>query len=427
MSDFVDRRSTAAALSLLTGADAIAREIAKATSWRGEIERSLRPALAMQEQVEQLKDNLSASAYARDYLAVNSVAKMLEQQQRLVRDAAGPLAQLRAESMWERERAQILAAAQSSMSLQSYAKTIADMQMSELEASRKAYESVNITAMSVIDSLDAERRKMIEAASRPYASLVESLTRESAHIKSMSDMVAGASWINQLKLPVIDAASAAAVAKSWGIEGALREIYSLGLDAQTMRAFATTLSEARDIGDIETDDEAEISESGPKRARRLSPEMWLSIFSALLAILIPIWQKMDSDATEARLTAKVEGISVQLADQEKRSAQRLEALLHIVERMMEQSVGKADDEVDFIVRSRVALIRAVGKSGSRVVAEVFPNQVVKLISEDGKWIEVRYFDWNAQEERSGWAMKKYFLRVNGGAKVAQPVVWEDKQ
>jgi hypothetical protein len=427
MSDFASRDTVAAALSSLTGADLIAREIAKATSWHDEIARSLRPTLAMQEQIEQIKGGLSASAYARDYLAANSVAKMQEQHQRLVRDAAGPLARLRVESIWERERAQMLAVAQSSMAVQSYAKTIADTQMSAMDAARKAYESVNSTAKSVMDALDVERREMIEAASRPYASHVESLSRESMTVKALSDMVAGASWISQLKMPVIDAASAAAVAKSWGIEGALREIHSLGLDAQTMRAFAATFAKVRDFGDFATDDEPDIAESAPKRPRRLSPEMWLSIFGVLLAILVPIWQKMDSDATEARLTAKIEGVSAQLEDQEQRSAQRLEALVRVVDRMMEQSVPKAADDVDFVVRSRVALIRSVGKSGSRVVAEVFPNQVVKLVSEDGKWIEVRYFDWNAQEERTGWAMKKYFLRVKGGVIDAQTVVWEEKQ
>jgi hypothetical protein len=424
MPDFAYRDAAAAALSSLTGVDSIAREVAKAATWRDEIERSLRPTLAIQEQIEQIKNSLSASAYARDYLAANSVARMLEQQQRLVRDAVGPLAQLRAESIWESERAQMLAFAQSSISQQSYAKTIVDTQISALEAARKAYENVNVTAKSIMDSFDAERRAMIEAASRPYAGLVESLARESANARALRDMVDSASWIKQLKMPIIDAASAAAVAKTWGMEGALREIRSMGLDAQTLQAFATSFAGMGDVG--AWDDDAGNASGAAKAPRRLSPEMWLSIFSVLLAILVPIWQKMDSDATEARLTAEIKGISVQLDDHEKKSAERLEALTRMVDRMMEQSAAKTVGEVDFVVRSRVALVRAAGKSGSRVVAEVFPNQVVKLVSEDGKWIEVNYFDWNAQEERSGWALKKYFLRVNVGVTVAQPIVGEDK-
>lgn len=424
MPDFVYRGAAGANLSSLTGVDSIARELAKATSWRDELERSLRPTLAVQEQI---KNTLSASAYARDYLAANSVAKMLEQQQRLVRDAIGPLAQLRAESIWERERNQMRAFTQSSISLQSYAKTIADTQISAMEVARKAYESVNVTAKSIMDSFDAERRAMIEAASKPYAGLVESLARESASAKALRDMVDDASWIKQLKMPIIDAASAAAVAKTWGMEGALREIRSMGLDARTLQAFATSFAGMGDGSAWDADDDAGDSSGEAKPTRHLSPEMWFSIFSVLLAILVPIWQKMDSDATEARLTAEIKGISVQLDDHEKRSAERLDALTRMVDRMMEQSAVKDVGEVDFVVRYRVALIRSAGKSGSSVVAEVFPNQVVKLISENGKWIEVSYFDWNVQEERSGWALKKYFLRVHGGATDAQPVVGEDNR
>ena len=427
MSDFAYRDAASAALSSLTGVDSTARELAKATSWRDEIERSLRPTLAIQQQMEQIKNSLGASAYARDYLAANSVAKMVEQQQRLVRDAIGPLAQLRAESVWERERAQMLAFSQSSISQHGYAKTIADTHFSATEAMRKAYEGINGTAKSIMDSLSVDRRAMIEAASRPYAGLVESLTRESASVKALRDMVDAASWIKQFKMPIIDAASAAAVAKTWGMEGALREIRSMGLDAHTLQAFATTFADMGDVGAWESDDDAGDKPIAVNARRRLSPEMWLSIFSVHLAILVPIWQKMDSDATETRLSAEIKGISVQLDDHEMKSAERLKALTRMVDHMMEQSATKAVDEIDFVVRSRVALIRTVGQSGSRVVAEVFPNQVVKLASENGKWIEVHYFDWTAQEERSGWALKKYFLRVNVGATVAQPVVWEDKQ
>lgn len=427
MPDFAYRDAAAAALSSLTGVDAIARELAKASSWRDEIERSLRPTLAIQEQIEQVKNSLSASAYARDYLAANSVAKMLEQQQRLVRGVIGPLAQLRAESIWERERAQMLAFSQSSISLQSYAKTIAYTQFSAMEVARKAYEGINVTAKSIMDSFDAERRAMIEAASRPYAGLVEALARENVSARTLQDMVDSASWIKQLKIPIIDAASAAAVAKTWGLEGALRELRSMGLDAQTLQAFATSFAGMDDVGAWDADNVAVDPSGAAKAPRRLSLEMWFAIFSVLLAILVPIWQKMDSDATEARLTAEIKGISVQLDDHDKRSAERLDALTRMVDRMMEQSTAKAVGEVDFVVRSRVSLIRAAGKSGSRVVAEVFPNQVVKLVSEDGKRIEVSYFDWNAQEERSGWALKKYFLRVNVGVTVAQPVVGEGKR
>jgi len=427
MSDLAYRTAAADALSSLNGIGSIARELAKASSWRDELERSLRPTLAIQEQLKQLNKTMSMASYAKDLFAASSMSKMLEQQQRLMRDAAGPLAQLRAMSIWEHERAQMLAFAQSSASLQSYAKAMTGSQIAGMDIARKAFEGINGSAKSILDSLGADRKAMLEAASRPYASLVESLARETESAKALRDMVEGASWIKQLKMPIIDAASAAAVAKTWGMEGALREIRSLGLDAQTIQAFAATLPNIDGVSAWESDGDAGESQGLAKAPRRMSPEMWLSIFGVLLAIFVPIWQKMDSDATEARLTAEIKGISVQVEDHERKSAERIEALARMVDRMIQQSEAKAPGEVDFVVRSRVALIRAVGKSGSQVVAEVFPNQVVRLVSENGKWIEVHYFDWNAQEERSGWALKKYFARVNVGATVARPVVWEDKQ
>jgi len=417
----------ASTLSSMVGIDSIAKELAKASSWHNEIERSLRPTLAIQEQLQQVKNSLSASAYASEYLASNSVTKMLEQQERRMRDTIEPLARLRAESIWEHEFAQILTSAQSSLSLKNYAQTITDTEFSAMESVRKAYDGINGTARSIMDSLDADRLAVIDAARKPYASLVEAFTLENSSVKELREMMDGSSWMKQLKMPIIDAASAAAVAKTWGLEGALREISSLGLDAQTMQAFAASFSSAGNVDAWRAteDDNDGDSQGATKAFRRLSPEMWLSIFSVLLAILVPIWQKMDSDATEARLTAEVKGVSTQLDDHEKKSAERLEALTRLVDRMMEQSTNKAAGEVHFVVRSRVALIRAVGKSGSHIVAEVFPNQVVIQVSESGKWIEVRYFDWNAQEERTGWALKKYFTRVNVGSAVAQPVAWDE--
>ena len=421
------RDSLAAALSSVTAVDSIAKEIGRASGWREEIERSLRPALAIQEQLQQASNSLSALAYAKDYFGTNSLSKFFEQHQRLQRAAVGPLAQLRAESIWERDWVQRLAIEQSSISLQNYTGNIISGRISSLDVVRKAYEGINATAHSIVDSLNTERRAMIEAASRPYVGLVESLVRDSASVRVLQEVADGVSWINQFKMPVIDSFSAVAVAKTWGIEGALREISLLGLDAHTMQALANSLEGIDGLEDWVSPDDAGESTGAATPSRRHSLETWLSIFSVLLAILVPIWQKIDSDATEARLTAKIEGISAQLEEGEQRSAKRFEALAQIVNRMLEQSENKATGEVGFVVRSRVALIRTDGKSGSRVVAEVFPNQVVKLIAEDGKWIEVGYFDWNAQEERSGWALKKYFLRVNGSPAVVNSVDVEHKR
>ncbi len=413
------RNSIALALSQTTGFGSIAQDLLKEMTWRNELcERSLQPYLAMHVQLQQLKSSVSTSMYANEYLAANDVTKLLEGQQRLVRDALGPLAQLRAESIWEREHARLFTSAQTAISMQRYVKTISDTQLSAMESVRRTYKGINGAAVSIIDSLNAEHRAMIDAASRPFAS-IELFAGESVSARVLRNTLDSSSWIDKLKLPIIDEASASAVAKMWGIEGALREISSLGLDTQTMRAFTASFAHSVDVGVWEAEDDAEEMPAQPN-IRHLSAEMWLCIFSVLLAILVPIWQKIDSDATEARLAAKVKGVVLKLEEHDRRSKVRYETLARIMERMMNQIEPKANEEVDFVVRSRVALIRDAGKSGSRIVAEVFPNQVVKLVSENGKWIEVHYFDWNSQEGRTGWALKKYFLRVNVGNACIRP-------
>jgi hypothetical protein len=67
--------------------------------------------------------------------------------------------------------------------------------------------------------------------------------------------------------------------------------------------------------------------------------------------------------------------------------------------LLSRSRAPHEHAQEFVARSRVALIRKAGKHGSGVVAEALPNQTIELVSEDGKWIEVRYCDWNAHEER----------------------------
>ena len=42
---------------------------------------------------------------------------------------------------------------------------------------------------------------------------------------------------------------------------------------------------------------------------------------------------------------------------------------------------------------------------------LLPREVVHPISENGKWIEIQYYDWLRQGYHTGWVLKKYFKRV----------------
>ena len=68
-------------------------------------------------------------------------------------------------------------------------------------------------------------------------------------------------------------------------------------------------------------------------------------------------------------------------------------------------------EQRFVVKERVAVVRSKPEHGAAVLGKLLPNEVVRPISEDGKWIEIEYYHWLHQEYRTGWVLKKYFLRV----------------
>jgi uncharacterized protein YgiM (DUF1202 family) len=40
-----------------------------------------------------------------------------------------------------------------------------------------------------------------------------------------------------------------------------------------------------------------------------------------------------------------------------------------------------------------------------------PNEVVRVIGKDGKWMEVEYYHWLQEEYRTGWILNKYLERV----------------
>jgi hypothetical protein len=59
----------------------------------------------------------------------------------------------------------------------------------------------------------------------------------------------------------------------------------------------------------------------------------------------------------------------------------------------------------------VAEVRVKPEHGATLVGRLLQQEVVRPISEDGKWIEIEYYHWLHQEYRTGWALKKYFQRV----------------
>lgn len=210
--------------------------------------------------------------------------------------------------------------------------------------------------------------------------------------KSIQSLLEQSEWAKRFHVPVIDMPAAAAIAHLWGMEGVEKQLRGLGIDYQKL------------FDDLEMGEPAEVLERHLEpHGSKLSLSDILSLFSIILAVFVPIWQQYDSKQTEDRLEKAI-------SQSEEAQSKRLEALEHLLKQILEENQSE-ERQAEFVVRSRSAAVRKSPQSGSKILAEVFPNQVVTLLAEKGKWVKVEYFDWIAQEYRYGWVLKKYLIRV----------------
>jgi len=209
----------------------------------------------------------------------------------------------------------------------------------------------------------------------------------SALLESLSPLKAWQEQVGKLSLPVMDWASAAALAKVLGQDGIESQLAAWGIypDGSVNPQF------------VEQDE-------GGLGLSRKSMEL-MALLSFILALLVPIYQAYSSAQSQAATDMKLEAQADALEGQRK----MIEALTKLVEKALVQEANRQDER--FVVRDRVAVVRAKPEHGSSVVGKLLPNEVVRPISEDGKWIEFQYYHWLHQEYRSGWALKKYFQRV----------------
>lgn len=63
------------------------------------------------------------------------------------------------------------------------------------------------------------------------------------------------------------------------------------------------------------------------------------------------------------------------------------------------------------MRERVATVRSKPEHGSAVEGQLMPNEVVRKIDKDGKWVGVKYYHWLREEYGTRWVLKKYQERV----------------
>ena len=210
--------------------------------------------------------------------------------------------------------------------------------------------------------------------------------------------------------PMMDAADAMAIGEMWGVQGLARQMRALGLDDRLVARLLEETGEGLAEG------------PAPKRGKlSLSRANLLNILLAIWAILTPLYAEWSSNQAEARLTKKIEESEARQAKKDEEREAGLRRFLEQIAEQIEAIVNvpvEMDEEISFVVRERATLVRAEPESGSKIVATIFPNQVVTLIEEEGKWIQVEYFDWLEQDHRSGWCLKKYLSRLPARAATA---------
>lgn len=205
-------------------------------------------------------------------------------------------------------------------------------------------------------------------------------------VESIGALAALQEEIGRLTLPVIDWNSAAALAQFLGPEGLQEELAALGIGEDG--------GFTRDV--IETGDGGFLT---PKQ-RDL-----LTILSLVLALLIPLYQEWSSAQSQIQTDQKLDSQTVML----ERQAKQLESLSVLVEQALIKETARASTR--FVVLDRVAVVRTRPQSGSPIEGKLLPREVVTMVSERGKWIEVRYYHWILKEYQTGWTLKKYFARV----------------
>lgn len=248
---------------------------------------------------------------------------------------------------------------------------------------------------STLDSMERARKLMAETSvSSGLQQMMKSFEVTDKHwfvpsllFESLGPLKVLQEQMGKLSMPVMDVASALALANLLGPKGIESQLAALGINP-----------------DWSINTELNSQDEGIGLSRKAMELM--TLLSFIFALLIPIYQEISSAQWQAATDKQLESQADTLAGQKK----MIEALTKLVEKALVQEANRQD--VRFVVRDRVADVYSKPESGAGVVGKILPREVVRPISEDGKWIQFEYYHWLHQEYRTGWALKKYFQRVS---------------
>lgn len=382
-------------LTAIAGMPSSMSEVLKQSiDYQRHLSDAMKPTFGFDHKFEELSKLANSSALlASQFGAASQFAKEMEEQSRHLKTLTEPLSLLRGSILFSDQAAKAMA---SSLERHSAAYELAES-LSAATSAMRLSDAISKQMMG-ISSLHLERFAEI---TKPYQGLLDSMAFDSHAAKTVRDMASHHLW-QQYQLPIIDSATASAIAAIWGRDGIEKQLKTFGVDYQQFL------------------DEIEAKQEHPQNALKfkIPPVDFWTGFSILLAILMFIYQVRDSAQMEDRLDSEIR-LS---RDEANKGTQLIEQLLKT---LIESKQPNEEGETQFVVRSRVATIRTLPRAGSTAIAEIFPNQVVTLLDEDGKWIEISYFDWLKQEVRTGWVLKKYLVRVPAGRPFPQNEVGDE--
>jgi len=244
-----------------------------------------------------------------------------------------------------------------------------------------------LLAASGVDSHMAQLAKTFNDANKQWA-IPKELTESISSLKALQDS------IGTLTLPVIDWSSAATLAQLLGKEGIASQLAAMGISADG--SLIETDAEALEAGGVN-------QEKGIGLSRKTMELM--ALISFIAAFLIPYLQELSSNAWQAKTDAEL-AAHRQLLEAQKKT---IEQLSNLILSALQKEAVRADER--FVVLERVATVRSKPENGSALASKLLPREVVQPIAEEGKWIEVRYYDWLRQDYHTGWVLKKYLKRV----------------
>ena len=191
--------------------------------------------------------------------------------------------------------------------------------------------------------------------------------------------------LGRVALPTLDWGSAGALAKLVGSEGINEQLALLGIGPDgTMHL------------------RAELPEKGILSRKQSDA---VALVSLLLSILFFIYQEISSQQDKA----KTEEFQKQTTAALQVQAQQIQNLTALIGQALAQAAQEPD--VRFVVRERPAKVRSKPKHGAPVEGKLLPNEVVRAIDREGRWVEVEYYHWLHEQYRTGWVLKHYLERV----------------